>query len=239
MDRGKTESIVPCLSDHCVEETFGISGYWIASIRVLSPSHQSHGSLIIGGQERDSMERLELDQQQSFSPETRRPGVARWTIVAILALTLWLGGSLALDCLVMPSLYWAGMMTDAAFMDAGSVLFGAFNRVELVLAGITLAGLLAAGYLREMSPRLQRWTVGLGLVLLGVAVVDTYGVTPSMVSLGANLEWPTTLPTVPTEMTQLHSLYFGLEMVKVLAAAAVLGLWVSDRRQSDSPPVTH
>ncbi|MEM6502963.1 MAG: DUF4149 domain-containing protein [Cyanobacteria bacterium P01_C01_bin.89] len=171
-----------------------------------------------------------LEGFAEFQPSPPLSALGPWKVIAILVLSLWIGGSLVLDLVVMPSLYWAGMMADPGFMDAGAVLFGTFNRVELLLAGTTLAGLLAASYLQEFSPRLQHWTVVLGGVLLAVVLVDTYGLTPHMVSLGATLNWPTLASTVPEGMNQLHGAYFALEMVKLLTGALVLGLCVRDRR---------
>ena len=177
------------------------------------------------------MEPIGLEQRNpmALTPPSQKSAISIWGIVALVALALWLGGSLVLDLIVMPSLYWTGMMKDPMFMEAGNLLFGVFNRVELVLAGLTLAGLLATAYQQELPPQLRRGLVGLGLLLLSVVMVQTYGVTPSMVSLGATLTWPTVMPTVPAGMDQMHGLYFALETVKLLAGALVLGLWGRDR----------
>ncbi|MEM9772001.1 MAG: DUF4149 domain-containing protein [Cyanobacteria bacterium P01_D01_bin.73] len=177
------------------------------------------------------MKRLELGQEAIGELE----GVGRsqflfepgtWKVITGLVLALWLGGSLVLDLVVMPSLYWAGMMAKPDFMDAGALLFGIFNRVELLLAGVTLSGLLAVAYLQKISPKLQRWLITLGAVLLAIVIVDTYGLTPSMVSLGAPLSWPTLLSDLPTGMNQLHGAYFALETVKLSIGALVLGLCI-------------
>ncbi|MGD1851508.1 MAG: DUF4149 domain-containing protein [Cyanophyceae cyanobacterium] len=174
----------------------------------------------------------DFNEFAELRPSLPVSGLGTWKAIAVLVLSLWIGGSLVLDLVVMPSLYWSGMMTEPAFMDAGSVLFGTFNRVELLLAGTTLTGLLAAAYLQEVSPKLQRWIVALGGILLAVVLVDTYGLTPHMISLGTTLTWPALVSTVPAEMNQLHGAYFALEMVKLLAGALVLGLCIRDRHNA-------
>ena len=129
----------------------------------------------------------------------------------------------------MPSLYWTGMMAGPSFMDAGSTLFGVFNRVELLLAAGTLAGLLAATYVQDIPPESQRWMIALGIVLAAVVAIDTYGLTPAMIGLGAPLSWPAPLSGAPIGMDQLHGAYFALEGLKIAAGAMVLGLCIRDR----------
>ncbi len=177
------------------------------------------------------MERIGLEQRNpmALTPPSQHSAFSLWGLLALVGLALWLGGSLVLDLVVMPSLYWTGMMKEPMFMEAGTFLFGVFNRVELLLAGLTLTGLFATVYQHEISPKLQRGLVGLGLLLLSVVMVQTYGLTPSMVNLGASLTWPTVVPAVPAGMDQLHGLYFALETVKLLAGALILGLWGRDR----------
>ena len=183
------------------------------------------------------MERFELGQHTTRGGKSVPLGssLTFWTTLATVTLALWLGGSLLLDLVVMPCLYWAGMMTDPAFMEAGALLFGVVNRVELVLAGLTGASLLAIAYRRRLAVSLpvslQGWVAPLGMVLLAIALIETYGLTPYMVSLGATFDWPETLTAVPAGMDQLHGWYFALEAVKVMTAALILGLCARDRTQ--------
>ncbi|MEM8603410.1 MAG: hypothetical protein AAGF24_06190, partial [Cyanobacteria bacterium P01_H01_bin.121] len=58
-----------------------------------------------------------------------------WFKALLLALALWLGVSLSLDCLVMPMMYASGMMPGASFVAMGSSLFGVLNHLEFLTAG--------------------------------------------------------------------------------------------------------
>ena len=59
-----------------------------------------------------------------------------WQTIVVVTLGLWLGGSLVLDWVIMPSLYLSGMMTQPGFTTAGYLIFWNFNRIELLAAAI-------------------------------------------------------------------------------------------------------
>jgi len=145
------------------------------------------------------------------------------------ATAFWLSSSLVLDVLIMPCLYATGMMQQADFASAGYSLFWTFNRVELLCAALILSGLLALRWPRNLgqdhrvmvSSMRSRWALEAGLVLLAIALVYTYALTPAMGGLGMALN--TFQPqAVPTEMTGLHSLYWLLELVKLAAVGWLL-----------------
>ncbi|MEM6591951.1 MAG: hypothetical protein AAGF66_11455 [Cyanobacteria bacterium P01_H01_bin.119] len=164
----------------------------------------------------------------AYRTNLNRPG---WQALVLFAAGFWLSISLCIDLLVMPSLYTAGMMTQANFATAGYEMFWWFNRVELICAGSVLTGLLVLRQGQDsfsviVSGVRSRWAVGLGLVLLAIAACYTYWLTPEMSALGLQLsaltESASATPVLPAEMNLMHGLYWGLELVKLLSAAALL-----------------
>jgi hypothetical protein len=152
--------------------------------------------------------------------EFKRP---TWETAIILALGFWLSSSLVLDWVIMPSLYLSGMMSQTDFTTAGYAIFWNFNRMELLSAAVVLTGVLA------LSQAKSRWNprvIVFAVMLLAVTLVDTYFLTPQMCAVGVNLNLFATTTTIPGEMNLLHSSYFFLEMLKVLAAGTLLkGYW--------------
>ena len=143
-----------------------------------------------------------------------------WQTTILLTLGFWLSASLALDWVIMPSLYFAGMMNEANFSTAGYVVFGNFNRLELLSAAVVLTAVLA------ISKTKSHWGLGsiaLSGLLLTVALLDTYFLTPQMCALGANFSLLASHP-VPATMNLLHGGYFLLEALKVLAGGILLNL---------------
>ncbi|MDP5017830.1 MAG: DUF4149 domain-containing protein, partial [Dolichospermum sp.] len=136
----------------------------------------------------------------------------------MLTLGFWLSASLVLDWVIMPSLYFAGMMNEANFSTAGYVIFGNFNRLELLSAAVVLTAVLA------ISKTKSHWGLGsivLSGLLLTVALLDTYFLTPQMCALGTNFSLLASNP-LPATMNLLHSGYFLLEALKVLAGGILL-----------------
>lgn len=158
-----------------------------------------------------------------------RPSPFRWQPVLVLVLGFWLSGTLLLDALVMPTLYASGMMTEPGFAAAGYSLFWLFNRVELLCAAISLTCVLILRYTRHPWQRPGQFTVLLSTLLVAIACIDTYGLTPSMSALGLQLNWFT--PTdAPTQMDFLHLSYWLLDLLK-LGAGGLL-LWFYNRQSS-------
>jgi Domain of unknown function (DUF4149) len=141
-----------------------------------------------------------------------------WQTAIMLTLGFWLSASLVLDWVIMPSMYFAGMMKEASFSTAGYVVFWNFNRLELLAAAVVLTSILA------ISKTQSDWHLGriiLSGLLLIVAGLDTYFLTPQMCALGANLSLLATNP-VPATMDSLHSGYFLLEMLKIVTGGVLL-----------------
>ncbi len=164
------------------------------------------------------------------SPSTAAGSTAARWLPWISAIALvWFSGSLLMDFLVMPALYTAGMTATAQFPTAGYILFEGFNHVELLCAGLLLTGLLA---LRrppkamgvETSGSRCRWAVPLAMTLLAIALTYTYGLTPNLGGLGLSLKGIEPLATLSTPMVWMQGLYWGLEVVKLLALGQLLSL---------------
>lgn len=142
-----------------------------------------------------------------------------WQTAILFALGFWLSASLVLDWVIVPSLYLSGMMSQASFTTAGYVIFWNFNRLELLSAAVVLTGVLA------VSKTTSRWNPGVilfAVMLLAITLLNTYFLTPQMCAVGTHLNLFATASTVPTQMNLLHSGYFVLEVMKILAAGTLL-----------------
>lgn len=151
--------------------------------------------------------------------ESIRP---RWQAIVMVALIFWLSGSLILDLVIMPSLYVSGMMTSPEFATAGNLMFWGFNRVELICAAFVATGLMVLSNLSNGFGKDQRTAIILSLVLLAIALIDTYALTPQMSALGIQLNLFDATAEVPTGMNLLHQAYFGLEAVKLAVGGTLL-----------------
>ncbi|HBK97192.1 MAG TPA: hypothetical protein DD001_07585 [Microcoleaceae bacterium UBA10368] len=150
--------------------------------------------------------------------ESIRP---RWQAIVMVALIFWLSGSLILDLVIMPSLYVSGMMTSPEFATAGNLMFWGFNRVELICAALVATGLMVLSNLSNGFGKQSRTAIILSLVLLAIALIDTYALTPQMSALGMQLNL-FDAAEVPTGMNLLHQAYLGLETVKLAVGVTLL-----------------
>jgi hypothetical protein len=147
-----------------------------------------------------------------------------WQTIVTCILALWLGGSLVLDTVVFPSLWAAGMMTQPGFASAGYLTFGLFNHCELMLAGLTMTGVLVLNRAHHFGQLRERRAIGLSIFLLVVAIVDTYLMTPHMSALGMQLNFFDPAIELPAGMLPMHLGYWALELLKLGSAGWLLGL---------------
>ncbi|MEH2261360.1 hypothetical protein [Nostoc sp.] len=141
-----------------------------------------------------------------------------WQTAIILTLGFWLSASLIVDWVIMPSLYLSGMMSQAGFTTAGYTIFWNFNRMELLSAAVVLTGALALGKIQ------YHWHIGsiiLSGLLLTIAVLDTYFLTPQMSAIGVQLNL-FEAAAIPSTMNLLHGTYWVLEVVKLVAGSTLL-----------------
>jgi hypothetical protein len=149
----------------------------------------------------------------------------------MFALGFWLSSSLILDFVIMPGLSAAGMMTQSSFAAAGYSIFWTFNRIELLCAALVLASLLALRGSSNLYRQVRRWSIFLAVLLLAIALIYTYIMTPQMsaLALQLNLLEPTT--GMPAGMLQMHEGYWVLEAIKLAAGTTLLGWCYSDLRK--------
>lgn len=137
-----------------------------------------------------------------------------WHRILPIVLIFWLSASLVLDFLVMPVMYTSGMMAESHFVLAGQALFGAFNRMEMLLAAMVCVGF----WMKQQTPEIERESMfrnlPIAVMLLGVTVLYTYFVTPTMSGLGFMEE---TTGIVPAGMATMHGFYWVLESTKLFA----------------------
>ncbi len=160
-----------------------------------------------------------------------------WDVLVLLVVTFWLSSSALLDFLLMPMMYESGMMAAPNFATAGYSIFWLFNRVELLCAAGILTGLLALRQRRThfgviTSGAQSRWALMIAGLLLAIAFIYTYILTPQMSALGMNLTGDFLTgdlsAPLPQAMGYLHGLYWGLEVVKLLAAGWLVKLCYRD-----------
>jgi hypothetical protein len=156
--------------------------------------------------------------------EIKRPS---WQNLTMLALGFWLSASLLLDWVIMPSLYVSGMIAQEGFASAGYLMFGNFNRVELLCAGLVLTGILAMSH-QKLTWQLHwdRGAIFLAGLMLAIALVDTYFLTPQMSSLGIHLNQFASISEVPATMDLLHGTYWLFDVMKLVTGSVLLG-WCS------------
>lgn len=152
--------------------------------------------------------------------ELKRPV---WQTTGIFTLAFWLSSSLILDLVIMPSLYATGMMTQAGFATAGYSIFWIFNRIELVCAALVLTSILAAQSTQQPSFKENR-SIILSVILLGIALIYTYFLTPEMSALGLQLNLFDSTTVIPANMNQMHVGYWLLEALKLIGCSTLLGL---------------
>jgi hypothetical protein len=151
-----------------------------------------------------------------------KPAGWQWLIIAILA--FWLSSSLLLDLVLMPVMAASGMMTEPGFATAGYSIFWIFNRIELLCAAGVLTGTLGLWHNQMHSG--QRRSIVLALVLLAVAFVYTYGLSPQMSGLGLSLDLFNPSLETPDGMNTLHFSYWLLEALKLTLGALLLKRWL-------------
>lgn len=142
-----------------------------------------------------------------------------WSILIMFALGFWLSASLTLDLLVIPGLATTGMMSQTGFASAGYVIYGIFNKIELLCAALVLSGCLVLNRDRQ-----QIWTNILAAILLTIALAYTYILIPQMLGIGMQANMLEDFNTMPTSAMALHGGYWCLELIK-FAIGTILLRW--------------
>lgn len=145
-----------------------------------------------------------------------------WQNTAILTLAFWLGSSLLLDFVIMPSLYATGMMAQPSFATAGYSIFWIFNRIELLCAALVLTSVLALRGIENTSASQGHKLIWLSSILLAIVCIYTYFFTPEMGALGVQLNLFEQVSEVPATMTKMHESYWLLEALKLTLSGILL-----------------
>lgn len=156
-----------------------------------------------------------------LSHQKQKP--TQWSVVVFVTLCFWLSASLVLDFVIIPSLMQAGMMNQPGFASAGYSMFSIFNHLELFCAGIILTGILILNKNHILPKKQQQWSVILSSVLVGIAMICSYILTPQMSGLGLDLNWFESSQAMSSEMMEFHAGYWGLELTKWIAGGILLG----------------
>ena len=111
-----------------------------------------------------------------------------WQTTIAIVLGFWLSSSFLIDVILMPVMSASGMMTEPGFATAGYSLFWVFNRLELLCAAVILTSALVLRYSYSQAARSVQQTVTLASILVVIALIVTYGLTPQMSGLGLQLD---------------------------------------------------
>ncbi|MDY6939188.1 MAG: hypothetical protein SWY16_16150 [Cyanobacteriota bacterium] len=153
------------------------------------------------------------------SIEVKRP---TWQTLVTFALALWLGGSLVLDLVVVPSLWEAGMMNQPGFASAGFMTFESFNHLELLFAGTAMTGVFWLSGTNYFAGGWRRTAIILSSMLLVIPLIYTYFLTPQMSGMGLQLDAFDPIAQMPSEMIPMHVGYWTLEVLKFVAISGLL-----------------
>jgi hypothetical protein len=117
------------------------------------------------------------------------------------------------------------MMSQAGFASAGYLIFGIFNRIELLCAALVLTGCLVLRF-RHLIPYYDLLQERLSIILSGLLVIIPliyiYFLTPQMSGLGLQLNLFEVTSTMPPAMISLHEGYWLLEVIKFVAGVTLL-----------------
>lgn len=141
-----------------------------------------------------------------------------WSTLVMLTLGFWLSGSLLLDSVIIPGLSASGMMSNGA----AYVIFEIFNHIELLCGALVLTGFLVFSRYHNFTHQQEVWSIILSALMLSIALVYTYILTPQMGGLGLELNVLETTTTMPAAMISLHKVYWVLEAIKLLAGVTLL-----------------
>ncbi|MDJ1181800.1 DUF4149 domain-containing protein [Roseofilum casamattae] len=145
-----------------------------------------------------------------------------WQPIILSALGFWLSASLVIDLVIMPSMYSSGMMSEPGFATAGYSMFWVFNRIEILCAALSVTGLLILYGQGEASDSKRNPAIILSIILLAIALVDTYGFTPHLSGMGMDLAWFETARSFPSNMIPMQLGYWILELLKLVGCGFIL-----------------
>jgi hypothetical protein len=153
---------------------------------------------------------------------TRTFKPVNWSSLVMFALGFWLSSSLLLDCLIIPGLLTTGMMNETGFASASYSIFGTFNHIELICAALILSSSLIIREQHNFSKERGDRAIFGSIILLAIALIYTYFLTPQMSSMGMSLNWFEETAILPNSMAIMHFGYWSLEITKLILGTMLL-----------------
>lgn len=146
-------------------------------------------------------------------------------------LCAWMGAIVLLDLVVMPALYFTGMMQQADFAVAGYSIFGMFSHVEMLVSAIVLTLVLwqikvahdSGNSLVQTHGSSRRLWV-LASMLLVICCLVSSALVPQMSALSMPLDggFERVLREPDETMNWFHGLYWMLDGLKIFAAGLLV-----------------
>ena len=146
-----------------------------------------------------------------------------------LFLAVWIGGSLVVDAMVIPSIF--GLLPRVDAIDVGQAVFQRFNFLESLLGAATL---LLAFALGRTGWGTRRRHLAATLVLLGMtllSLVFLLGLTPAIIAkvqalraAGVDLTGTDDMPPDRRALGTIHTIYAVLDLLKIVGGAVVFWL---------------
>jgi len=161
----------------------------------------------------------------AFGVGSKQP---RWQTIGMFVIGFWLSSSLLLDFVIMPGLSATGMMSQPTSATAGYSIFWIFNRIELLCAAVVLASLLALRGTSNLYHQVRRWSILLSVLLLAIALIDTYIMTPQMSALAVQLNLLEPASGMPVGMLSMLEGYWVLEAIKLVIGTMLLSWCYKD-----------
>ena len=119
---------------------------------------------------------------------------------------IWLGMILGVSFVATPLKFQAASVSLEIGLDIGRLVFGVFNKIEIVLAGLMVVLIL-------MSKQMNGFIIAFGTACLALAVQSIW----LLPILGAHIEL--IMQGQQPQASGLHTIYVGLEVLKTLALA--------------------
>jgi hypothetical protein len=150
-----------------------------------------------------------------------------WSGLVLFILGFWLSASVLLDGVIMPCLSVTGMMIQDGFSSAAYVIFGTFNRIELLCGAMVLSAVLVFRHHHNFTEKQLSLTTALATLLLAIAIIYTYILTPQLSGWGLQINFNliNSVNTMPQEMIFLQGTYWLLEGLKLIAGIILLRLF--------------
>jgi hypothetical protein len=149
----------------------------------------------------------------------------------MFVLGFWLSSSCLLDFVIMPVLSVAGMMNQSSFASAGYLLFGTFNRIELVCAALVVCSFLVFHRHHTLTHLRENLSLVFAAILLVIPCLYAYLLTPQMSSLGLSLNFFEVFNPMTGAMIPLQVTYLILEAVKLILGVTLINWCYRDSCQ--------